>query len=77
MTDLLLRSATDGGGTGPACGGGAAVGVIFSGVGPGPLGSLGALNLAMGGSPGAVSAGVGRAVTVGALSVPQAWSPGR
>ncbi|TVS88234.1 PPE family protein [Mycobacterium helveticum] len=53
----------------------AAGAALSHGVGAGALGPLGTVNLGVGGSPGAVSAGLGRAVTVGALSVPQAWSP--
>lgn len=53
----------------------AARAALSHGVGSGALGSLGTVNLGLGGGPGAVSAGLGRAVTVGALSVPQAWSP--
>jgi len=52
-----------------------AMSALSHGVGAGALGPLGTVNLGVGGSPGAVSAGLGRAVTVGALSVPQAWSP--
>ncbi|WP_375488186.1 PPE family protein [uncultured Mycobacterium sp.] len=39
-----------------------------------PLGSAGPAGSGIGGSGGAVSAGVGRATSIGALSVPRAWS---